>query len=428
MSTALSDDEKDDLAALRELVVECPDLRELERLLGQFNLFEVLRLTNNEIRHSNVLAWLLDPEETHGLRDLFLRRWLMRVFHENESDAAPALDPVDIDSAPFSEVRIFREWAHLDLLIEIQVSGETWAVAIENKVWSSQHSDQLATYRKRVKDAYPKARLAFILLSVVAEEPEDDPYVVATYAQVKRELDRCLDEQRGVLGDEPRLVIDHYRRTIETHFMPGSPVEELARKIYQAHRRALDVIFSHRPDTISALTEQLAELLKEEVPKSALKMVGYTKGQIWLIPDSWEVPENRIKGDEHAVWCEINFYDMGRLVFKAVAGPAEKLWREKLFEISKAENFKNTQNKKVLTETYFQFYGVANKSLNLPELDPDDVEQGATRIWDWCVDQIKHADYQKVVAVVADHLKSHKAPDSKIARELEQPQGAAKES
>src|SRR5207253_10853557 len=140
--------EANDLAALRQLVVDCPELRELERLLGQFNLFQTLRLTHYEIRHSNVLAWLLDPGETHSLRDLFLRRWLMRLFHEADPNESEIIDPVDVDSVPLAEVRVFREWANIDVLLEASTaSGEVWVVAIENKVWSAQHSDQLKAYR-----------------------------------------------------------------------------------------------------------------------------------------------------------------------------------------------------------------------------------------------------------------------------------------
>ena len=33
----------------------------------EFNTFDVLRYAEYEIRHSNVLAWLLDPGQTHGI-------------------------------------------------------------------------------------------------------------------------------------------------------------------------------------------------------------------------------------------------------------------------------------------------------------------------------------------------------------------------
>ncbi|MYK89711.1 MAG: hypothetical protein F4018_16005, partial [Acidobacteria bacterium] len=47
-----------------------------ERQAPRFNVFDILRYSEYEIRHSNVLAWLLEPGETHGLSDKFLRRFL----------------------------------------------------------------------------------------------------------------------------------------------------------------------------------------------------------------------------------------------------------------------------------------------------------------------------------------------------------------
>ena len=59
---------------LTDLVMNCPELTELEAALSRFNIFRVLRADKHEIRHSNMLAWLFEPEESHGLGDRFLRR------------------------------------------------------------------------------------------------------------------------------------------------------------------------------------------------------------------------------------------------------------------------------------------------------------------------------------------------------------------
>jgi hypothetical protein len=63
------------------------DNRELELLnarLARFNMFNVLRADRAEIRHSNVLAWLLTPDETHGLGAVFLRRFLSRLLMDTD--------------------------------------------------------------------------------------------------------------------------------------------------------------------------------------------------------------------------------------------------------------------------------------------------------------------------------------------------------
>ncbi len=52
---------KKDLQALEHLVVGNEDLERLEALLDQFNIFEAIGVVNQELRHSDFLAYLLDP-------------------------------------------------------------------------------------------------------------------------------------------------------------------------------------------------------------------------------------------------------------------------------------------------------------------------------------------------------------------------------
>ena len=44
----------------------------------QFNTFDVLRYSGYEIRHSNVVAWLLRPADTHGIGSRFLK-WFVKL-------------------------------------------------------------------------------------------------------------------------------------------------------------------------------------------------------------------------------------------------------------------------------------------------------------------------------------------------------------
>lgn len=53
------------------LDIDC--LNELQPWTGHFNLFDVLKISKAEIRHSNMLGWLLNPNENHGIGDAFLK-------------------------------------------------------------------------------------------------------------------------------------------------------------------------------------------------------------------------------------------------------------------------------------------------------------------------------------------------------------------
>ncbi len=407
----------EDLAALRRLVVECSDLREIERCFGQFNLFDILKVTNNELRHSNVLAWLLDPNGSHGLNALFLRKWLIRVTHDSFSGKAHEIDPVEIDSAFFSSVKVSREWHNIDLLLEIDVHDEKWIVAIENKVWSTQHSSQLARYREILDRYFPKTRQLLILLSVSGEEPEDDAYVIARYDHIAGELKACVKEMEGAIGDGPRLMINHYVEIIETRFMPDSRVEQLARKIYHAHRRALDVIFEHRPDITEILSEKLSELVGKDGAKVGLIFRNYAKGRIWFRPNSWILSPHT----DPIVCCEINFYFPDKLVLKAVAGPGDQTWRENLFKLSKVKSFRNITQKATLPKQWYQFYAVQMPNFSTREVSLENADESVLKIWEWCLHQVRSGEFENVKNEVATLLTIYPPLPSKEPAALDDP-------
>lgn len=57
----LSDEE-----ALQDFLLDIDCLDELLPWTKRFNLFDVLKISRTEIRHSNILSWLLNPNENHG--------------------------------------------------------------------------------------------------------------------------------------------------------------------------------------------------------------------------------------------------------------------------------------------------------------------------------------------------------------------------
>ena len=75
----------DNEKVLQEFLLDIECLDELLPWTGKFNLFDVLKVSRTEIRHSNMLAWLMDPNENHGLGDAFLKGILRRLM-ENDLD------------------------------------------------------------------------------------------------------------------------------------------------------------------------------------------------------------------------------------------------------------------------------------------------------------------------------------------------------
>lgn len=57
----------DEERAIKELLLDELCFGELRDWTGTVNVFDVLKSSRVEIRHSNVLAWLLNPKANHGV-------------------------------------------------------------------------------------------------------------------------------------------------------------------------------------------------------------------------------------------------------------------------------------------------------------------------------------------------------------------------
>ena len=96
-----------------------------------FNVFELLRVTTNEVCHSGVLAWLLDAESEHGQGDLF-----MRAFVE--------LLQLDLLPRAFERYQVRTELAGAESIIDVTVfrRGE-FLIYVENKILAVEGIEQL---------------------------------------------------------------------------------------------------------------------------------------------------------------------------------------------------------------------------------------------------------------------------------------------
>ena len=133
-----------DLRELERFIVNNPDLERLEALLDRFNIFEAVGMERQEIRHSKFLAFLLDPNESHGLGDAFVKRLLQRAVMDSPSVSAP-VTPIELSLWDLGQMEVRREWQHIDIFLLDE--REKLAVIIENKIGTGEHSDQLDRYQ-----------------------------------------------------------------------------------------------------------------------------------------------------------------------------------------------------------------------------------------------------------------------------------------
>ena len=220
------------------------------------NIFQILKISNTEIRHSNFLSWLLDPSQSHKIGDIFLKRFLREVF---SSDKFEKIDQIDVEGMNLSNVQIYREWKNIDILI---VLNET-VVCVENKILTKEHSNQLNRYKRIVEENFPNMRKIFVYLTPFGEisENESDNYEPISYVFIVETLERILKVYNSSLNDLVKTYIKDYIIMIKRELMKTDESIELSKKIYQNHKELLDFIYENKPD----LSDHFIKILKEEM-------------------------------------------------------------------------------------------------------------------------------------------------------------------
>jgi hypothetical protein len=302
--TEPADDLQEDLAELERFVVENDELLQLEQLIGRFNIFDSLGIVRTEIRHSNFLAWLLDPNESHGQGSLFLNAVLMDLLRQSPPALRP-FSPIQLDGAEMSGVQIRREYRSIDVLIECD--DPRFVIVIENKIDSREHSNQLRRYRKTVSELYGNVPTQFVYLTREGDEPSDDGWTIYTYRDIHQTLSRVRRANEGNIGADVLTFLDHYLNMIGSRFMDDPEIDELCKTIYKNHRRAIDLIIERVGPSSAATIRAIAEEVKN-LPD--WKVILSTTHLLRLMPTSWQnmlPPVGRLKVFPSHSWLVVTF-------------------------------------------------------------------------------------------------------------------------
>jgi hypothetical protein len=181
--------------ALMPSLLADPSYVALKVAVNAPSIFRVLKNASYEIRHSNFLAWLLSPEETHHQGPLFLQAFL----EDLELDTFGHID----------NLQVKRELENLDLFIFNDESG----IVIENKTLSKDSPRQLSSYRQKLKsdERFKHLKVIFIYLTLDGQEPTDkgeaEHWKSYSYERLVSLIERCL---KKVDSEKVRTYVSDY--------------------------------------------------------------------------------------------------------------------------------------------------------------------------------------------------------------------------
>lgn len=217
-----------------------PKTQELSEESQRFNAFFTLKIWKTEIYHSNLLAWLFNPYENHGLRTKFLQQFITKF----------SLSDIDYDTIK----KVYREYLDTDILLE----GDDWCIIIENKVYSYQHDNQLQKYEEEIKQKFAnKKTFYFLYLKPWNNEHLPNAWRFISYEAISQILKTITQED---ISAEINDFITQYIKVID---MLTDNVEERTQylELYSKYQHLFDKIYDYKENQQTNLKSLLEEII-----------------------------------------------------------------------------------------------------------------------------------------------------------------------
>ncbi len=335
-SIAPPDQSEDVESAIEELLLDDDGISRIEDRLGGFNIFEAIGHTRAEMRHSDFLAFLLDPNRDHGLGSDFLSRFVIEVVKAIPTRERP-ISLSEIALMDFERCLVLREHHLIDVLCIDE--GNRFLLAIENKIGTGEHSDQLQRYRAFLETHHSNHRRVLAYLTPDADTPSDDSWTPVSYAVIVSILESLSTKYEGGLGQSVLIALKHYAQMLRRNIVTDTELVDIARNFYRKHRTALDFIFEQRLDPQLEMSEAICDLLQED---DRIRLTRRKKTSINFAPLEWEnigtfmqTSKERWTKTGHTLLFEVT-NERDRIRLGLLVGPAKDSVRGPIIEFAKS--------------------------------------------------------------------------------------------
>ena len=240
-------------------------LDKIKNSVMNFNILEITGMGSQEIKHSNILAWMFSNSE-HNLEYKILEDFLKKIVEFNEvSEATTFLKHYIYLPEKDKNITIYREKDNIDLLIVDNANKVV--IAIENKVYANERSDgkdggQLKNYCKIVDENYKNFKnKIFIYLTIDGLSPESEEnqkiWLNATHEMIGEAVEDILEKQT-ILPKVEMILTSYVDLLKRRNIMSDKNLEELCKKIWDKNSKALDILFRYRTTNLDKLYDLIA--------------------------------------------------------------------------------------------------------------------------------------------------------------------------
>lgn len=229
---------------LINFVVNNDKLDILKARINRFNPFKILKVQDHEIRHSNVLAWILNPLENHNFDDRLLKRFLLKILLKPDNDEI--LEDMDLiyklQQMPLLDMKVFRETANIDILL---VSDQhKIVILIENKVHSGEHSNQLSRYYDYVSKNYLGYVIIPIFLTLEGISSTHNKYFSSSYDDILETIEFMIANYKDRTSSEVIFFLEYYSSILKEKYVMDIELKKMCKEIYMQNKDVIDMIYS----------------------------------------------------------------------------------------------------------------------------------------------------------------------------------------
>ena len=247
-----------------------------------YNLFSILNIERYELKHSALIANLLDPKGSHGCGDAFLRAFFEIALKERTylfEDCTLLHSYTEYYTGPIAGDTGGR--------IDILVTSSDYGLIIENKIYAGDQDKQLTRYDNYGKEIFGADGYLLVYLtlygcdaskeSTATKSAEEVAYLRLSYAEdILRWLKQCV----RLANNKPlvRESLNQYIRTIKQ-----LTYQDMNPKNIQ---KIIDLAVDH-PEVVATLSSKrdaIAQGIRKKYIFAELKKYADQKG--WLYDDS----------------------------------------------------------------------------------------------------------------------------------------------
>lgn len=223
------------------------DFAKLHQKFTKFNPLKVLRVDQFEIRHSNVLGWLLNPNENHQLGSFFIKKLVSRLVTRLENEEkVEGIDVLSFLHASYSGTEVYREVkTNTNRLIDLLVVIPTLklVLVIENKFHAAESVGQLEDYLAFANQTYSDYQIIPVFLTLKRDAPSHPDYWILDYNDIYEIIQSHLQLNKEAISDPIFDFLQYYTDILQEELVQDEEAVQLALAVYEGNQAAIDLLF-----------------------------------------------------------------------------------------------------------------------------------------------------------------------------------------